>query len=550
MKPWLTALILLLISPMLAAITIAEISFDADFSVSGAELRKASGLVLGQEYEPSKVSQAIAGIQAYLQSQGDYYVLVFNPELIALDSQHIHLQFRLRRMADSGAVRIKYSGLRHFSLSTLHNLAYTSEEGEYALVDLPRIMQRVLELYQERGYLFARVQLDSIVYEQGLVAYIQIQEGKIFEPQRYHFRGNKVTREATILKNSGLLGEKIITPTKLLQAEQNLNSKSYITSSRILPVDDTSLLFDIQEGRMTYLEGVLGLSDESGKRKLSGMVNIDFQNLWGTDRAINLYWRSTPNQYSELKFRYHEAGLPSLPLGADLELARSSQDTLWIISSMGAQVYYQSLYQKYGISGYGQSVLPGSGNSEFEKSSSQSIGAFWGYQNILGERIPQRGVKLNASYQYIFGEDSNNGSFQADARIYHPIRNRWIAHFGTSVKSYEKSEVAEYDRFRMGGHNSLRGFREDEFQSWRLAWLNAELRYMLGPQSMIYAFYDHGFMALDDSRLKMDLFSVGAGISIGTRIGILSLGYGLPYRDNSFTDIGLGMIHMGVDVAL
>ncbi|HPF09321.1 MAG TPA: POTRA domain-containing protein [Candidatus Cloacimonadota bacterium] len=212
MKPWLTALILLLISPMLAAITIAEISFDADFSVSGAELRKASGLVLGQEYEPSKVSQAIAGIQAYLQSQGDYYVLVFNPELIALDSQHIHLQFRLRRMADSGAVRIKYSGLRHFSLSTLHNLAYTSEEGEYALVDLPRIMQRVLELYQERGYLFARVQLDSIVYEQGLVAYIQIQEGKIFEPQRYHFRGNKVTREATILKNSGLLGEKIITP--------------------------------------------------------------------------------------------------------------------------------------------------------------------------------------------------------------------------------------------------------------------------------------------------------------------------------------------------
>jgi len=550
MKIRLATLLFLLVSLQAFALSIGKISFQADFAVSETELLEASGLKPGEEYHPERVSDAIAAMQKYLIAKGEYYVKIPNPELIASDDESLSLVFSLMSMMPGSRVRLRYIGLRHFSESTLHALAYSSDQGSYALADLPMYMQRVSDIYQDRGYLFARVELDSLVAGEEPTAWIRVQEGNIFSPKRFHFRGNKTTRESTILKTSGLLGQSIITPAKLQQAEQNLRSRPYISSSRILPVDDESLLIEITEGRMTYLEGLLGISEDAGTRRISGLLNIDFQNLWGSDRGIKLYWRSNPNQYSELKFRYHESGLPSLPLAADLELARSTQDSLWILSSVGAELYYKTLYQKFGISGSGRTVLPGSGSSIVEQSRSQRLGAFWTYQSTLGERIPTNGVQLNAVYHYIFNQGSNNGALEAGTKLYKPLKGRLIGHLGLNYRSFEKHDVAEYDLYRMGGFRSLRGFREDEFKSWRLGWLNSELRYMLGPQSMLYAFYDHGLIAKGKSELQKDLLAIGVGISMGTRLGILSLGYGLPYRDNRFSSFGLGIIHMGLDIAL
>lgn len=550
MKYWLATLLLLCVSPNFAAIIIGEITFNQDFAISDTELLQASGLSIGQEYQAEKVAQAVAGIQSYLQAKGEYYVRIPNPELSARADDTLRLSFTLQAVAQSSKTRIRYTGLKHFSESILHSLAYTSEDAEYPLAQMPIYMQRILELYAQRAYLFARVELDSLVIQDGLTAYIRIDEGKVFEAKKYHFSGNKITRETSILKNSGLLGQKIITPAKLQQAEQNLKAKPYILESRIVPVDAQSLLFDIQEGRMTYLEGVLGLSEDRGKRRVSGLLKINFQNLWGSDRAISLFWRSNPSQYSELRFSYHESGHPALPLAADFTLARSNQDSLWIQSTVGAELYYQSLYQKYGISASSRTVLPGSGTSNVVKAASQRVGAFWSFQSTMGERIPTQGLELEAGYHYIFAAGPNNGAIEISGLLYQPIKGRFIGHLGLHLRSYEKPELASYDLYRMGGFRSLRGFREDEFKSWRLGWVNSELRYMLGPQSMLYCFYDHGFIASGKTKIQADIFALGAGISLGTRVGILSLGYGLPYRDKKLSDIGLGMVHMGLDIAL
>jgi len=550
MKLWLATLCLLLVSLPLPAIRIAEIRMDAESISDPNALIAASKLKVGDEYDPDRVSEAIQNMQRYLAEKGEYYVSIPNPELQVISGDQLLLHFRPAILVSGSSTRLRYTGLRHFSASTLHDLAYTSAEGEYPLSQLTPIMQRVADIYHSRGYLFVRVELDSLVLDDGLCAWIRVNEGAQLNPKKYLFRGNNITRESSILKNSGLLGQNPITPAKLLQAEQNLKSKSYINDCRIIPVDSESLLFEISEGRMTYLEGLLGISEDAGKRKISGLLNIDFQNLWGSDRAINLYWRSNPNQYSELRFRYHESGLPSLPLAADFTLARSTQDSLWILSSVGCDLYYKSLYQKYGLSFAMQSILPGTSTSDVEESTSQRLGAFWSYQNTMGERIPASGLELDASYKYILNEGPDNGSLEAGAAIYKPLRGRFIAHLALRLKGYERENVAEYELYRMGGFRTLRGFREDEWRSSRLAWINSELRYMTGPQSMLYIFYDHGVMQDEAQELKADVFALGAGISIGTKLGIMSLGYGLPFRDNGFVDIGLGMVHMGLDIAI
>ena len=543
-------LILMLVSPFLAAISIGEIKFEANFEINETDLLRVSRLAVGQQYDAQKVSDAILAMQEHLIHRGNYYISFNNPELVPLPDGDLQLKFRVERFLDSSRCKIRFKGLKHFSESSLHKLVYSSGEAEYPLAELPIFMQRVLDEYHNRAYLFAKVELDSLVMGEELVAWIGVDEGKIFEAGQYRFRGNKITRESSILKNSGLLGEHTITPAKMRQAEQNLKLKPYIFEARILPLDHKSLLIEITEGRMTYLEGVLGLSEDNGKRKISGLMNINFQNLWGTDRAIDLYWRSNPSQYSELRFRYHESGVPSLPLAADLSFARSNQDSLWILSSAELELYYKSLYQKFGISGAARSVLPGSSSSAMQSSSAQRIGALWAYQNTLGERIPTDGLELKLKYEMILSDQPYNAAASGGMKVYKPVWGRFIGHLNLNIQSYENPEVEEYDLYRMGGYGSLRGYSEDEVKSWRLGWANLELRYMLGPQSMIYMFYDHGIAAISKDKYKRDLLAVGVGISMGTRLGILNLGYGLPYRDKSFSSLALGMVHMGLDISL
>jgi hypothetical protein len=80
--------------------------------------------------------------------------------------------------------------------------------------------------------------------------------------------------------------------------------------------------------------------------------------------------------------------------------------------------------------------------------------------------------------------------------------------------------------------------------------MNLEARYMIALETMLYLFYDQGFLKDAETNLIYDQIGIGGGLKFGTRLGILSFEYGLGYRDNKFSNIGLGMIHLGLDIAL
>ncbi|MDD4790589.1 MAG: BamA/TamA family outer membrane protein [Candidatus Cloacimonetes bacterium] len=550
MKALSLALLMILAWAEVYAISIGSISIEADFPIDEAKLIEVLDIGTGDEYLSEAVETGIVRLKEYFALQHKYYLQIAMPELLPLPDGSLELLFRIERLTDSDKVRIHYTGLKYFSQSKLHEYAFSSEQALYDMGDLEEIMASVLHVYQQRGYLFAAVELDSLVMGDPLVAYIKVEEGDQQRISGFRFRGNKVSRESTLLKTSGLLRQKVITPQILNQAAENIKRRDYINSCRIIPLDEENLLIDIEEGRMTFLEGLLGISENDGKRQLSGMLNLEFLNLWGSDRSIKLFWKKSPADYSELRFAYHESGIPSLPLAADLALSRTRQDSLWISSVADLDLYYQSLYQRIGLSLGANSVLPGSSDSEIEKSTNSSLGAFWRFQSTGGERIPVRGLEMEASYDYVFGDGATYGKTRALLGYYLPIKARLIAFMGANYLNNEKRHPASYDLYSMGGYASLRGYREDEFKSSRLAWTNLELRYMLAAETMIYTFYDQGYMHSREEDPVYDLWGIGAGIKLGTRLGILSIEYGLGYRDKSFSSLGLGMIHLGVDIAL
>ena len=62
------------------------------------------------------------------------------------------------------------------------------------------------------------------------------------------------------MKLAGFSADKVLTPQAIQNAENNILSKSYIESCQIEPVDPSSVLIKVTEGKMTSLEGGLGFT--------------------------------------------------------------------------------------------------------------------------------------------------------------------------------------------------------------------------------------------------------------------------------------------------
>ncbi|MDY0151932.1 MAG: BamA/TamA family outer membrane protein, partial [Candidatus Cloacimonas sp.] len=498
------------------------------------------------------VTELTAQFYAYLNASGQYFYHIPAPELIPINGEQLELLYAFREVAASSRVTVRFGGLQYFSEDKLHQLLLSSSQQEYRLEQLPRLMQQVIGLYHSRSYLFARVQLDSLVLNPLGVAYIGISEGKPLRVKQYIFRGNKITHDKTLLSLSGLATAKNITPEILSQAEENILHKSYIRDCVVQPIDESSLLIRVEEGRMTFLEGVLGMSDTEAGMKLSGSLRLQFLNLWGSDRAVKLFWKQIPTANKELSLAYHDSGFPGLPFAADVEIYRSEQDSTWVKSKAAIDLYYQMLLQKVGLELAGESVKPGARRPALiESTSSRSMGAFWDYSRVEGGSNPIRGIQANLRYRFIDGSVSGklSGSLEAGGKTYIPITTRWVGHIGIQIRNLDNEQAATWEQVKMGGYGTLRGYREDEFSSFRLAWTNYELRYRLNPDSRVYVFFDSGFLGKANNTIKSDIFGLGGGIKVKSKLGILGIEYGLGYRDKRFSRIGLGMVHAGLDLA-
>ncbi len=553
MKGILLAAVLILAGALLPALSVEKISFDANFHLDEAALLKVSGLQTGTEYDPADVSAAIAAMLTWLQSSEHPFVSISNPELIPLSESSLELAFQLREALPADGCSLIFRGLRYFSEAKLRDLLLLAPEVRVGVSELPGIMDRVLEEYHRRGYLFASVQLDSLTLGGGLSAHLGISEGKPFKPERYFFQGNKYTRDQTLIKLAGFNSGQIVTPEAIREAEENILSKSYIEACLIEPVDPSSLLIKVEEGRMTSLEGVLGLTRVKDRNELTGLLNIRFLNLWGSDRSLALNWRKLPLS-SQLQFSYHESGPLSFPLSGDISLARNEETDKWIRSAVSADIYSYYSVHRYGLELAAESVnyyVPAARDSLLvESTSARSIGAFWRLDSRDRAFNPGKGMQTNLTYRLRrSGESGWKNALEVDHTQYLGISRQWTLALGMHLRSLADSSSVDYEVYRMGGYNSLRGYREDEFSSWRLGWVNLELRYLISSQARVYLFYDHGILARGKDDLRADLLAPGIGIKLRTRLGILSVEYALGYRENGFADFSAGMVHAGLDAS-
>ena len=537
----------------LAAINIGKISFHAPDHDDPQGLQKASGLSTGTLYDPEQVRIAIQRIYDYYRQNGRYFIQIDPPELIPLSGEELELSFTISEPVSSDQTQVQFAGNSYLSDEKLRQLLVMGNGKSFRLQELNHLMEEILSIYQDRGYLFASVQLDSLVLHPAPIAYLGIREGKPLKVKNYLVQGNKITRAKTLIKLSGLNQLKTITPAALDQARENLLQKSYISDCSVEPLDPSYLLIRVKESRMTYLEGLMGVSNQDARTRLTGQFRLQFMNLWGSDRAIMLYFKQVPRVSRILNLSYHDPGISPVPIAADFDLNRVEQDSTWISTKGSISLYYQMLRQALGITLQTESLSPGT-RFPATITSTQATGAsaFWNLSRLEGGMNPRKGMGFNVRYGLVNNRGEGNAYNTAELGVFGclPVLRRWVGYANVQARNINNPAAEAWQQYKLGGYGSLRGYHEDEFSSYRLGWTNYELRYLMSAESRVYLFCDQGFIARDEHSLNSDLFGIGGGLKVKTRLGILGLEYALGYRDKRFARIGLGMIHAGLTTNL
>jgi outer membrane protein assembly factor BamA len=543
--------LLLVLSVSLAALTVRDVRFLGAEQFSAAELRGIIATQPGDAFDYPRAKEDMNRVLRWYVEQGYFNVDVLEPSVLTNADGTVDVVFTIREYGSIAIVAMQFSGNRYLSSDYLRSALPVS----LSLSQMPLYLESLLSRYTDNGFLFAEVTLDSLrLMRDGCSVSIGIDEGRECRFTEYRFRGNAATREQTLLKLSRLQDATVITSQILQQAAARIARKAYIQSCTLLPLDAQTLLFDIQEGRMSSIAAVLGLNSASDNA-FTGYVDLEFLNLFGSDRSLSFHWQQLTADRSSVQLQYHEAGPDHYPVSGDGALYREEVDSTYIKATLDAEIYYYTLANEFGLATSWEQYSP-AGRSDALKifrSAYRTIGGFWRHLGADDLLNPTRGTESKLHYYTrisdVAGNETNRQAVEADLQHYWPVAPRQVLSAGIHAKVMENKALTSFDLFSLGGTSDLRGFGEDQFSGYRLGWLNLEWRYLLSRSSRGFLFIDWAAVH-SDAYTWYDLLGCGFGLRLQTRLGLLGLDYGIGYNNGDVRNPLDGILHVGIKTNL
>jgi len=532
-----------------ADILIQNVIFQGNNQITDTELRRSIRTKAGDEFDQKTINEDVQLIQQLYISHDIYNVKVSTPLIQPQVNSEIIVIFPLQESENMIINELLISGNSYLKTEIIENQIRTEN---LTISELPGKLVDIIDLYNSKGFLFAEAVLDSIrKSDSGFQAYIKIEEGKFCRLKEVVIKGNNVSTSTSLLKITQLSKYPVINPDLLQQANDRILKKAYIKNSRIIMLDPERLLIDVEEDRMTLFSGILGYNNSlSDSRKLNGYLEIDFLNLFGTDRSLEFFWQKLTSDRTYLELSYHEAGPVNIPVSGDLLINREEVDSTYIRTGLNTELYYSTLSSKYGLSITLSSIYPGSRRPKLVSHQSLTkIGLFWEYSSILNSGNPVAGNYVQAGYYNVFYDnDSRQQTEVFWQTFFNPFPKNVIA-FKVNSKAVENKDLEDYDLFTLGGLSNLRGYNEDQFHGFWVIWTNLEYRYLLSLNSRAFVFVDYGY-AESSEQVNGRLFSVGLGLRLNTKLGIIGIDYGLGYENEKLRNPLDGIIHFGIETKL
>ena len=458
---------------------------------------------------------------------------------------------------------------------------------------IKKLQSDILEIYENSGYPFAQVFLDSILIKKGNVeAVLTVQKGDLIYFKNLENIGNANISDQFLTNYLGIEKGQVYDRSKVLKIQSRLRELPFLKEQETAKInfqyDRAAVKLNLvskKASRFDFIIGVLPNNSEFQRLLVTGNFLAEFQNQFGKGERIFADIQQLRPQSPEVDLAFNYPYIFNSSLGADFKFGLYKRDSSYIDINfdLGVQYlleggnYFKGFFKQFTsnllsineLQLQSQKKLPqrldlrrSEIGIEFFKQKldyrfnprkgwEAKITTSGGLKNIRENALILELSDVDFDFKSLYDslelqtfQSRNLASFAA----YFPTASNQTFKLGvTGSYILSPTPILQNEQHRIGGNRLLRGFDEESIFATNFAVATAEYRLLTGQNSFLFAFADAAFVEDKTPETNSTDFpyGFGAGVTFDTAAGIFGLSYALGSRLGNPVDLRAGKIHFG-----
>ena len=414
-------------------------------------------------------------------------------------------------------------------------------------------VQAIQEKYRADGYILAKI-TDLNIAQDGTLT-IKISEGNL---EGYKVKGNKKTKDRVILREMRQKPGEPFNANMARRSMQRVYNLGYFEDVNVkmnpgIEPNAVIMEIDVKEKRTGSFGIGAGYSSQDG---MVGMISISDTNFRGVGDTISISYEMSGDDTDArgYTFMYRRPWLDKKETAGTLRLYNRTYE----YDDYDANGNHkESFMRKYAggeftlsrpMSEYSTNFITLRNrkdeyvkHTETGNAGDRSGDMVWRKKNfgttrsITLEHVtdtrdnvyePTMGARASLSAEFAgFGGDFRYQKYTlGDTHYLKAGRSQVFVLRGQY--GFTTGSLSEYSQFRMGGQDTIRGYREDQFRGTRMALASLEYRFPIVSKVTGALFTDYGGAWSDGFMPEKMHGSIGVGLGLNTPIGPLRLDYG------------------------
>lgn len=439
--------------------------------------------------------------------------------------------------------------------------------------NLEQMIEKVIKLYEENGFPFCQIVPSN--FEKGekeLSLSLNITEGPEVHIRKIYLEGLNKTSPWVIYREIQIDSADVFYQRKIEAALQRLKRKNFIEEVKEEMETEkdpswVSLKFKIKERKSNSFEGILGYVPSFGNTKsfFTGKAGLILDNILGTGRRGELRWSGKDAYSSDFALSYQEPWLFGFPPTWKFNLRQTDYDSTYLYWNVNSELEFplsEKLNWKIGI-GWEKVVPQEKGKIIISPSRKYSFNLGAVLEMLDFPENPLKGIFYQTSLTYSKKRNYPTSDLIPEKEIVYdtkfslqmshfiPTLNRQTLGLSFNLKGIVSDEkvIPISEQFKIGGLNTLRGYREEEFSGDKVLWINWEYRFLPSKYYRLFLFLDWGYFSKNIRtspnelmKLEKNRLGYGFGLNLKSQMGIFALSFGWGQEDK----FSSGKIHFGI----
>lgn len=445
-----------------------------------------------------------------------------------------------------------------------------------------KLMNSLLAYYENNGYPFAKIKLDSIaIHGNTISAALNVDKKSQETIDSIVIKGTLKLSPKYLYGYLGIKPGDLYDESKVAAISARIKALPFIAETKPMQVafihDKAKILLYLSRKNANQFNGIIGiLPNTNGSITISGDVNLQLQNAFRQGDELGFHWQHLQPLTENLTINFSYPYLFHTPIGFDENFKLFKQDTTYLqldnkiglkylfIGGDYLEVYYESIVTSLLSTAGLQDIttLP-----PYTDGTTDFYGIEYKVRHLDYIYNPRRGYELLGSVAVGNNTIRENAAVNPAAYdglqlnsveyrgiltgdCYLPVGYRAAFKIGANGGYIQDPSLLLNNLFRIGGLEILRGFNEQSLYVSQYAVGTIEFHYLLEQNSFLFLFYDQGWVR-ETLASNIQYFydtpsGFGAGMDFQTKAGIFSFAYALGNGIGNPLNFSTGKITFGI----